>query len=42
MGEKKEKKKINYPRIIWMIGMYLVLVGILILVVIYKVKFEGR
>ena len=37
----KKGKKINWLKIIWMTGMYLFLIGILILVVIYKVKFEG-
>lgn len=37
----KEKKKINWPRVIWMTGMYLILIIILVLVIIYKVKFEG-
>ena len=40
MKEKKEKKKINYLRIIWVTGIYLILIIILVLVVIYKVKYE--
>lgn len=37
----KEKKRKNWLRIIWVTGLYLTLIGILILVVIYKVKYEG-
>ena len=39
---KKEKKKINYFRIIWVRGIYIALIIILVLVVIFKVKYEGR
>ncbi len=37
----KEKKKINYLRIIWVTGIYVMLIIILYLVVMYKVKYEG-
>ena len=37
----KERKKRNWLRIFWMLGLYLALIGILILVIIYKVKYEG-
>ena len=38
---KKEKKKINYLRILWVSGIYIALIIILVLVVIFKVKYEG-
>ena len=41
MEEKKEKKKINYLRIIWVTGIYVMLIIILYLVVKYKVEYEG-
>lgn len=41
MKEKKEKKKINYLRIIWVTGIYIILIIILYLVVKYKVEYEG-
>ncbi len=41
MKEKKERKKLNIPRIIWVTGVYLILIIVLVLVVIYKVKYEG-
>lgn len=41
MKEKKEKKKINYLRIIWVTGIYVMLITILYLVVKYKVEYEG-
>lgn len=41
MKEKKEKKKINYFRIIWVTGIYVMLIIILYLVVKYKVEYEG-
>lgn len=41
MKLKKEKKKINYLKVLWMSGMYLFLIGVLILVIIFKVKYEG-
>lgn len=41
MKEKKEKKKINYFKIIWLTGIYVMLIIILYLVVTYKVKYEG-
>lgn len=41
MKEKKEKKKINYLRIIWVSGIYIMLIIILYLVVKYKVEYEG-
>lgn len=40
MKSKKEKKEKNIPRIIWVTGIYLMLIIILVLVVIYKVKYE--
>lgn len=41
MKEKKEEKKINYLRIIWVTGIYVMLIIILYLVVKYKVEYEG-
>ena len=41
MKEKKEKKKINYLRIIWVTGIYVMLIIILYLVVKYKVEYDG-
>ena len=41
MKEKKEKKKINYLRIIWVTGIYVMVIIILYLVVKYKVEYEG-
>ena len=41
MKEKKEKKKINYLRIIWVTGLYVMLIIILYLVVKSKVEYEG-
>ena len=41
MKEKKEKKKLNYLKIIWVTGIYIMLILILYLVVTYKVKYEG-
>ena len=41
MKEIKEKKKINYLRIIWVTGIYVMLIIILYLVVKYKVEYEG-
>ena len=41
MKEKKEKKIINYLRIIWVTGIYVMLIIILYLVVKYKVEYEG-
>ena len=41
MKEKKEKKKINYLRIIWVTGIDIMLIIILYLVVKYKVEYEG-
>ena len=41
MKEKKEKKKINYLRIRWVTGIYVMLIIILYLVVKYKVEYEG-
>ena len=37
----KEKKKINWLRVLWITGIYLMLIIILILVVIFKVNYEG-
>lgn len=37
----EKKKKINWPKIIWVTGIYLILVIILVLTIIYKVKYEG-
>ena len=42
MKEKKVKKKINYLRIIWVTGIYVMLIIILYLVVKYKVEYEGQ
>jgi hypothetical protein len=42
MKEKREKKKINYLRILWISGVYIILLIILYLVIIYKVEYEGR
>ena len=39
---KKKKYKINYLRILWVSGIYIALMIILVLVVIFKVKYEGR
>lgn len=40
---KREKnKKINYLRILWVSGIYIILIMILVLVVIFKVRYEGR
>lgn len=39
--EKKAKKKINYLRIIWIAGIYIILLIILYLVIQFKVKYEG-
>ena len=39
---KKENKKINYFRILWVGGIYIALISILVLAVIFKVKYEGR
>ncbi len=41
MKEKKEKRKLNIPRIIWITGLYIALIMIFILVVIFKVKYQG-
>ena len=38
---KKEKKKINWLRVLWMTGIYIILAIILYLVIEYKVKYEG-
>ena len=38
---KKEKKKINWLRVLWMTGIYIALLIILYLVIEYKVKYEG-
>ena len=40
MKKEKKKKEINYYRIIWVSGVYIVLIAILILVIIFKVKYE--
>ncbi len=40
MKKDNEKKKINIPRIIWVSGVYLMLIMILVLVIIFKVKYE--
>ena len=40
--EKLKSKKINYLRIMWVAGVYIILLIILYLVIEYKVKFEGR
>ena len=41
MKEKREKKKINWLRVLWMTGIYIILFIILYLVIVYKVKYEG-
>ena len=41
MKERQEKKKINWLRVLWMTGIYAMLIIILYLVVVYKVKYEG-
>lgn len=41
MKKNYEKKKINWPRIIWVTGIYVILAIILFLVIEYKVKYEG-
>ena len=41
MNGKKEKKKINWLRVLWMTGIYVILFIILYLVIVYKVKYEG-
>ena len=41
MKEKRKRKKINYLRIIWVTGIYVMLIIILYLVVKYKVEYEG-
>ncbi len=38
----KKKKERNYYRIIWVSGIYIILIIVLIMVVLYKVKYEGR
>lgn len=35
-----KKKNVNVSRIIWVVGIFLVLILILYLVVVYKVKYE--
>ena len=40
--EKLKNKKINYLRILWVAGIYIILLIILYLVIVYKVQFEGR
>lgn len=39
--KEKRKKKINYLRIVWITGIYIILIIILYLVVTFKVKYEG-
>ena len=39
---EKRKKKVNYLKILWVSGIYIALIIILVLVVIFKVKYEGR
>ena len=39
--ERKAKKKINYFRLIWILGIYIILLIILYLVITFKVKYEG-
>ena len=41
MKENKEKKKINWLRVLWVTGIYIILAIILYLVIEYKVKYEG-
>ena len=38
----KKRKKINLSRIVWVTGVFLILIIVLIMVVIYKVRYEGR
>ena len=40
--EKLKSKKIDYLRILWVAGIYIILLIILYLVIVYKVKYEGR
>lgn len=40
MKKEKKKREINWLRIIWVSGIYIVLIAILILVIIFKVKYE--
>lgn len=37
----KERKKINWPRVVWVMGIYIILFIVLYLVIMYKVKYEG-
>ena len=41
MKEVRKKKEINYLRILWVSGVYIILIIILYLVIVYKVKYEG-
>ena len=41
MKEEKENKKINWLRVLWVTGVYVILLIILYLVVVFKVKYEG-
>lgn len=38
----KKRKKINLSRIVWVTGVFMILIIVLIMVVIYKVRYEGR
>lgn len=38
---KKGKKKINWLKVLWVTGIYAILLIILYLVIEYKVKYEG-
>lgn len=40
MKEKRKKREINYYRILWVSGIYIILIIILYLVIVYKVKYE--
>lgn len=41
MKEERKKKKINWFRVLWVTGIYIILIIILYLVVVFKVKYEG-
>lgn len=37
---REKLKKVNWIRVVWVSFLYIALIGILILTIIYKVKFE--
>ena len=41
MKDERKKKKINWLRVLWVTGIYIILAIILYLVIEYKVKYEG-